>query len=218
MDSIGKEFMEKTKYRNLEASAQSRGLPQPTLEAGYDFQKPVTKLPSPAGLQLGNTPLIDVINSRRSVRQYSEKPLSLQELSYLLWCTQGVQKAKAGIATLRTVPSAGARHAFETYVLANKMEGLNPGVYRLLALEHKLVEENLDPDIAGQVVAGCLGQGFAGTSAATFIWASHTDRMTWRYGERGYRYLHLDAGHVCQNLYLAAEAIEIGRASCRERV
>ena len=210
MNGTGKEFIGKTKYKYLEQSEQSKGLPQPPLEMEYDLQKPTIKLPSHENLQYGQTPLIETINNRRSLRQYSDKALKLEELSYLLWCTQGVKKTKPGVATIRTVPSAGARHAFETYLLINNVEGLNPGLYRFLALEHKLVEVNSDPDITEKVVAGCMGQGFAGTSAATFIWVADVPRMYWRYGERGYRYLHLDAGHVCQNLYLAAESIDCG--------
>jgi SagB-type dehydrogenase family enzyme len=111
---------------------------------------------------------------------------------------------------LRTVPSAGARHAFETYLLINRVEGLKQGMYRYLALEHKLIEVNMEADIVDRTVAGCMGQATVGGSAVTFIWVAIVDRMKWRYDVRGYRYLHLDAGHVCQNLYLAAESIDCG--------
>lgn len=210
INGISNEFMEKTKYKYLSESYQSLGKQQPPLEMEYDLTKPIIKLPSPSSFKYGQKPLIDAINSRRSLRQYSGKALSLEELSFLLWCTQGVKKVINGAATLRAVPSAGARHAFETFLLINRVEGLKPGLYRFLALEHRLMEVNLDPDIGEKVVAGCLGQGFIVTSAVTFIWAADVPRMYWRYGERGYRYLHLDAGHVCQNLYLAAESIDCG--------
>jgi SagB-type dehydrogenase family enzyme len=108
------------------------------------------------------------------------------------------------------VPSAGARHAFETLLCINRVAGLPPGLYRFLALDHALIEENLEPAFADRLVEACLGQTFVKTCAATFIWVAEVYRMTYRYGERGYRYLHLDAGHVCQNLYLAAETIECG--------
>ncbi len=210
MNGIGNEFIEKTKYKYEEQSAQARGLPQPPLEMGYDLSKPLIALPKPDNSKYGKVSLIDVINNRRSVRQYSERSLSPEELSYLLWCTQGVKKVNSDKHTFRTVPSAGARHAFETYLLINKVEGLKPGLYRYLALEHKLMEINVEPGMADEIVAGCLGQGFVGLSAVTFIWAADVKRMKWRYEERGYRYLHLDAGHVCQNLYLAAESIDCG--------
>ena len=210
MQDIGQEFMEKTKHKYLGESGRSLGLPDPPTEAEYDLLKPKICLPPPTDLQLGGKTLIEVINGRKSLRQYSDMALSLEELSYLLWCTQGVKKIKPGVATLRTVPSAGARHAFGTYLLINKVDGLNPGLYRFMALEHKLIEVNLEPDIVDKAVAGCGGQSFVGSSAATFMWVANVERMKWKYDMRGYRYLHLDAGHVCQNLYLAAESIDCG--------
>ncbi|MGM0771651.1 MAG: SagB/ThcOx family dehydrogenase [Halobacteriota archaeon] len=104
-------------------------------------------------------------------------------------------------ATFRTVPSAGARYALETYILANNVEGLEKGVYRFLPIEHKLLAIRTDSDIGNNITAACLDQKFVKENAATFIWTAITYRMTYRYGQRGYRYLHLDAGHVCQNLY-----------------
>ena len=113
-------------------------------------------------------------------------------------------------ATLRTVPSAGVRHCFETYLLVNRVEGLKQGLYRFLATEHSIQEVDTDPGIAERVTQACFNQRFVMQSAATFIWTAVAYRMMWRYGERGYRYMHLDAGHACQNLYLAAEAIGCG--------
>lgn len=209
MNGIGKEFMELTKYKHLEKSEESRGVPQPPLQMEYDPVMQVVQLPSPENLKKGTVSYNEVMIERKSLRRYSDKPLSSEEFSYLLWCTQGVKQTKPGF-TKRTVPSAGARHAFETYLLVNNVEGLKPGLYRFLALENKLVEMQCETDITDKVVAGCLGQGFVGMSAVTFIWSAVVPRMKWRYGERGYRYLHLDAGHVCQNLYLAAEAVGCG--------
>lgn len=208
MNDIGKIFMEQTKYKHLEMSDQQRGVVQPPMERAYDLDKPVFKLPSPEGF--GTIPLMDAINNRRSTRKYALHALTMHELSYLLWCTQGVQKVMGTSASLRTVPSAGARHAFETFLLINNTEGLNQGLYRFLAFEHKILELETGDSIRDKIVAGCLGQGFAGTGGATFMWVADAKRMHWRYGERGYRYLHLDAGHICQNLYLAAEAIDCG--------
>lgn len=207
---IAQEFMERTKYKHLGESDQTRGLPQPPLEAEYDLLKPKISLPSPGDLKLGQDAFIGLVNGRRSLRQYSDKPYTLQELSYLLWCTQGVRRYKEGVASYRSVPSAGARHAFETYPLINRVDGVKSGLYRYLAFEHKLTEVDLEPGIADKVIAGCLGQGFIGFSAVTFLWVADAGRMRWRYDVRGYRYLHLDAGHACQNLYLAAESIGAG--------
>jgi SagB-type dehydrogenase family enzyme len=145
------------------------------------------------------------------VRRYADLALTRQELSYLLWCTQGVKQVRSdGYCTLRNVPSAGARHAFETYLLVNNVDGLEPGLYRFLAIEHKLSTVDLAPDLAERIVRACLGQRFVQTAAVTFVWVAVVYRMAWRYGQRSYRYLHLDAGHVCQNLYLAAQAVDCG--------
>ncbi len=206
----GHEFMERTKYRYTSRSDQQKGLPQPPLEIPPDPQKPVMSLPRPGSLDIPPLDLRDAIEGRRSTRSYLREPITLDELSFLLWCTQGVQQVHGDQMTFRTVPSAGARHALETYVLANAVEGLEPGMYRFLALSHQLQQVERGPAVAHRVTSACFDQQFILHSGAAFIWTAVPYRMTWRYGERGYRYLHLDAGHVCQNLYLAAEAVGCG--------
>jgi len=207
MSGIGREFIEKTKYQHLGKSDQSKGFPQPPLESEYDKTKPVTDLPPPDEIIVPNMDLREAIERRRSIRNYSREPLTMEELSYLLWCTQGVQEVTTGERTQRTVPSGGGRHVFETYLLINNVSDLRPGLYRFLAVDHKLVEIRVAADTADMITEGCLGQPIVKTCAATFIWAAVPYRVTWRYGERGYRYMLLDAGHICQNLYLAAESI-----------
>jgi len=207
---IGREFIERTKYRYLEPSDQMRGVPPPQVELGRKNDKAPVQLPDPGSVRTGGVSVKEAIERRVSVRTYSQKTLSLPELSYLLWCTQGIKEIVHGYVTLRTVPSAGARHAFETYLLVNRIDGLKPGLYRYLAVGHALEPLHLDIHAADSITEACFGQDFVKGSAATFIWAAVPYRMKWRYGERGYRYLYLDAGHVCQNLYLAAESIDCG--------
>jgi len=202
--------MEKTRYRHLDQSDQDKGLPQPPLELPAVKGRRIIELPDPRAIEAEPLGVREAIERRTSIRAYSEEPLSLAELSLLLWCTQGVKQVSNRPATLRTVPSAGARHCFETYVLANRVEGLEPGLYRFLAVDHRLQEVDLDPDVAERVTKACLDQRFIQASAATFIWTAVAYRMMWRYGERGYRYMHLDAGHACQNLYLSAETVGCG--------
>lgn len=209
-DDIGPLFMERTKYRHLEPSAQSQGLPQPPLERSCASHAPAVALPKPADVAVGRLDLRQAIERRRSVRRYSAEPLSPEELSFLLWCTQGVQQVMERQRTVRTVPSAGARHAFDTHLLVNRVTGLPPGLYRYLALAHSLCLLDARPEVSQEVTAACLGQGMVQTSAVTFVWVAVVERMRWRYGQRGYRYLHLDAGHVCQNLYLATQAVGAG--------
>jgi SagB-type dehydrogenase family enzyme len=206
----GPEFMEKTKYRYIGKSDQQKGLPQPPLELPPSPGLPLLDLPDPATLTIPPCGLRAAINARHSVRSYASEPIAPEELSFLLWCTQGVKHVHGTQATFRTVPSAGARHAFETFLLINDVEGLEPGLYRYLALSHKLQLIDSDPTLAQKITAACFDQQFILRCGVVFLWTAVPYRMTWRYGERGYRDLHLDAGHVCQNLYLAAEAVTCG--------
>ncbi|MDD1693922.1 MAG: SagB/ThcOx family dehydrogenase [Methanoregula sp.] len=206
----GKEFMEKTRYRYIGKSDQQKGLPQPPLELPADPEKPVIDLPHPASLDIPHADLRTAIEQRQSVRDYAHEPMTLDELSFLLWCTQGVKQVHGTQVTFRTVPSAGARHAFETFLLVNDVEGLEPGLYRYLALSHQIQQIDTDPTLSHRITAACFDQQFILRSGVVFLWTAVPYRMTWRYGERGYRDLHLDAGHVCQNLYLATGAVGCG--------
>jgi SagB-type dehydrogenase family enzyme len=206
----GREFMEKTKYAYIGRSDQQKGILQPPLELPPAPDLPVIVLPSPGSLEIPPMDLRIAIEHRRSIRTYVHKPLTLEDLAFLLWCTQGVKEVHAHQATFRTVPSAGARHAFETFLLVNDVEGLEPGLYRYLALSHNLQQVDDDPTLTHRITAACFDQQFIVRCGVVFLWTAVPYRMTWRYGERGYRDLHLDAGHVCQNLYLAAEAVNCG--------
>ncbi len=203
-ENIGRRFFELTKYEYLSPPPQQLGEEPPPLEAPLPGGGEILPLPDPPQTDFKN-----LVDKRTSVRSYAPEPLKLEELSYLLWCTQGVKHVEYG-HTFRTVPSAGARHALETMVLANRVEGLQPGLYRFRPLKHALQQHRLGAEVAGEITYACLGQQFIRKSAATLLWIAVVRRMTWRYGERGYRYLLLDAGHVCQNLYLAAESIGCG--------
>ncbi|MGA2669051.1 MAG: SagB/ThcOx family dehydrogenase [Ignavibacteria bacterium] len=209
MSSIGKEFLEKTKEKYFVETDQEKGLPRPPFELEYDRSKPIIELPKPEHIKLKDKHLRECIEKRRSLRDYSSKPLSPRELSYLLWCTQGVKEVTPK-NLLRNVPSAGARHPFETYILVKNVKGLKPGVYRFIGTKHSLIAHNLDEGIAQKIKDACSGQSLFDPCAVVFMWAAIAERMTWRYWERGYRYILIDAGHVCQNLYLAAESINCG--------
>lgn len=124
--------------------------------------------------------------------------------------TQGVREFVHEAAVLRTVPSAGCRHPFETYLAVLRVEGLERGIYRYLPLEHSLVHVRAIDNLPGHLTAAARGQGFAGQAAVTFIWTAIPERTEWRYAAASYKVIALDAGHVCQNLYLACEAIGAG--------
>ena len=205
---IPQDFLEASKVQNMAPSDMSKNLNQPPLQMSYEGD--LIDLPSFNDIEMPKKELKEAIVQRKSVRNYPQKALSLEELSYVLYMTQGVKKIKNSIATFRTVPSAGARHAFETYIAINRVDGLKPGLYRYLAIEHKLICIKSEHGYAKKLSAACLDQKSIEEASATLIWIADTYRMTYRYGERGYRYLFLDAGHVCQNLYLIAEQIGCG--------
>ena len=208
---IGRTFMELTKYKHQVAPTdQSALLPQPELTDAAQEGCELIDLPDPASITLPGVDLLKAITDRVSIRSYSEEPFSLEELSMLLWCTQGIKQISNRPATLRTVPSAGSRHPFETFMLINKVVGLTPGLYKYAALEHKLILVSTDASLPDKLTADCHNQAMVKNSAVTFFWVAVVYRTFWRYVERGYRYLHLDAGHICQNLYLAVEAMNAG--------
>lgn len=207
----GYEFVEETKYDHISESDQSKNKAQPPYEIPLEMGKTLIDLPEPKLITFGEYDLRRAIEERRSVRRYSEDSLSLEELSYLLWLTQGVKEINEKRAvTLRTVPSAGCRHPLETYLSISRVDGLEPGLYRFAASTHQLVVLQVEEMFNNKLTEVCLKQRQVQTSAVTFIWAAVPYRMVWRYSERSYRYLYLDAGHVCQNLHLAAESINCG--------
>jgi SagB-type dehydrogenase family enzyme len=156
-----------------------------------------------------NIPLARAVKNRMSRRNYSGDSLSLEELSFLLWATQGVRLAE-GNNTYRNVPSAGCRHSMETYLAVFDVDELESGVYRYLPLSHRLILEFKDNELSEKLITATFRQEFAGHSALTFIWTTIPNRMEWRYGPVSHKVIAMDAGHAAQNLYLACEAINSG--------
>ncbi len=209
-NKIGRDFIQLTKYENLETSLQKQGLPLPSLEEPLEKGSELFDLPSGKKFPLNEIDLLQLVEKRETLRKYLDKPLTLEELSFLLWGTQGIKSLTDQPLSKRTVPSAGSRHPFETYLLVNDVTGLSPGLYRYLALSHQLARLPSRENIKGTLTEACLKQQHVKTSAVTFAWVAVPHRTVWRYSQRGYRYIYLDAGHVCQNLYLLAEAIDCG--------
>ncbi|MCX7848506.1 MAG: SagB/ThcOx family dehydrogenase [bacterium] len=189
---------------------RERGEAMPAQEWPVPEGAEVIGLPEPGVAAPGMVDFLGLVNGRRTVRTYRAEALRLGELSYLLWCTQGVQKMEAGGKTLRTVPSAGARHAFETLVLVNAVEGLEAGLYRYVASKQGLVRMEMSAERVEELTDSFRNVQLVTQSAVVFLWVAVMKRMTWRFGARGWRYILLDAGHVCQNLYLASESIGCG--------
>jgi SagB-type dehydrogenase family enzyme len=179
------------------------------LETPYTGSGPIIHLAKPESLKPASALLENTITGRRSIRRFSTTPITMEELSWLLWCTQGVQKIMP-YSTIRTVPSAGARHPIDTYVLLNRVKGLTPGLYRYIAIEHAVAPIRTDAKIGVLLQDACLGQDMVTMAALTFFWMADVYRSAWRYSERAWRYVFLDAGHICQNLYLGATPLECG--------
>ncbi len=192
---------------------QSRGVKPPPIEKPYSDESKRIKLSKPEDWKnIGDMSIIEAIKSRKSRRKYLDKAMSLEEVSFLLWATQGVRKHIGNIA-LRNVPSAGNRHAFETYLCVLKVSGLDAGIYRYLPLEHELLFEfrkGNREELAEKIGIAALGQYFVGSSALVFVWAAIPYRTEWRYGIASHKVIAIDAGHVCQNLYAACEYINAG--------
>ncbi len=188
---------------------QRLGLPLPALQKAFPAEAKLIDLVPPDKISIGRMPVIEAIRERQSVRSYKAIALTLEELSFLLWATQGVKSImKDGYATRRTVPSGGSRHPFETYLAVQRVESLAKGLYRYLAIEHKLLLLNEDEHIDQKISDGCAD--FAHDSAVTFIWTAMPYRTEWRYGPLAPKLIAQDSGHVCQNLYLACTAIQAG--------
>jgi len=212
---INRNFM-KSNYKEMEniVSDQMKDLPQPPLQRGPDKDSEIIDLIPIEKVKIINDNLIQNIGNRKSHRQYNDKSLTLEELSFLLWASQGVksvyERDNKSYATFRTVPSAGSRHPFETYILINNVTGLKEGLYRYLAIEHKLMCISALENQSERIVDATLGQKFTGKAAAVFIWSCVAYRGEWRYNIAAHKSMLLDAGHICQNLYLACEGIEAG--------
>lgn len=193
-------------------SDQMKGLPQPPLQKPYDEDGiEIIDLPEFDKSIIEKNDIYECIRDRRSIRKFTNEPITKEEISFLLWATQGVDKIiRDGYATLRTVPSAGARHPFETYIIADRVKGIFKGVYRYLALTHQLLFLFTEDDMPEKLSYANLGQNFVGNAPLVFVWSCIPYRTEWRYHLKAHKAILIDAGHVCQNLYLAAEAIGCG--------
>ncbi|MBT3288383.1 MAG: SagB/ThcOx family dehydrogenase [Victivallales bacterium] len=196
---------------DFRATDQARGVPPPPLQKPCPSDCKRIALPPPESLRaLGKLDLFTAIANRESHREFAAAPLSLDELAFLLWATQGVREVLNPSAALRTVPSAGARHPFETYIAVRTVKGLKPGLYRYLPFDGELAQLSRTNNVVSQAGDACLGQNWMADAAAVFFWTATPQRTEWRYGAASHKVIALDAGHVCQNLYLACEAIGCG--------
>ncbi len=187
---------------------QKKGVPQPPMQNPLPAGAQLIDLEPVESLNRHDLSLFDAITQRRSFRDYTGQPLTLADLSFLLWATQGLHKIAAdGSHTLRSVPSAGACHPLETNLIVKQVTGLEPGLYRYQVLDHKLYFACPMAELTARAIDDSwLLPG----EAVLFVWTVVPYRTEWRYDFLSHKMIAFDAGHVCQNLYLASLAVGAG--------
>ena len=206
MFGAGAEFQNKTGYTRQ--SLKGRALDWEHKPPAFKRYENVERVRLTTPQVQGGMPLWETMQRRRSRREFEEAPLPLETLSQLIWATQGVTGV-AGDTLFRTAPSAGGLFPIETYLVVNAVEGLEKGLYHLFLPEWEL--EFLSAGNLGVPLArAALGQGMLSRAAVDFVWTAMVPRGAWKYEQRAYRYIYLDAGHICQNLYLACESLDLG--------
>lgn len=205
-EGIGDRYHRETKYypdKMLGRELDWSGKPSPYKE--YPGC-PRTELPRPEPAR--EMSLDEALRKRASVRDYSQEPITLADLSYLLWACAGIQRVQQGYE-FRTAPSAGALYPIDSYVVAHNVAGLGEGLYHYAVRPHAL-EELRTGDLRAETAKAALYQGVCYEAAAVFVWTAVFNRSKWKYEQRGYRYIYMDAGHIAENLYLAATSQGLG--------
>lgn len=202
---IGDEFQQKTKYSRYSINKEFVFYKKPSLYKSYPNSKKIF-LEKP--IALSKSTLDDVLKKRKSVRDFSDEPISQNQLSYLLWASTGIQRKEYGYE-FRTTPSAGALYPIETYLVINKVEEINSGVYHYAIKDHAL-EQLKQGDFSVDIAKAALDQYMCKSACVVFIWTAVFNRCKCKYGQRAYRYIYLDAGHIAQNLALASTSLELG--------
>jgi SagB-type dehydrogenase family enzyme len=204
--SIGERFHKETSLP-WQGVGGERFRATPEQPSQYKVYTDANKIELPKPEYIGMT-VEEAIKKRRSVRNYSTKPINKAQLSQLLFAAQGVTGKMYGNA-LRTAPSAGALYPFEVYIIANNVQDLPQGIYHYSVLDHTL--ELVKPgDFHSQSVDAGLSQQTLGNAGVTFVLSAIFDRVRYKYGERGCRYVYMEAGHISQNIYLQAVSLGLG--------
>jgi SagB-type dehydrogenase family enzyme len=207
--SIGDEFQAETKYHRDRMSG--RGLDWASKPDVYKEYPDCRRIELSYKTKIEALPLDEVLRKRRSVRHYADDALKIDQLSFLLWAASGIQRVE-GALTFRTAPSAGALYPIETYMVANRIEDIPVGIYHYSVKRHCL-EVLREGDFRNEIAMAALGQRVCIDAAAIFVWTAIFQRSKWKYEQRAYRYIYLDAGHIGENLALASTGIGLG--SCQ---
>jgi SagB-type dehydrogenase family enzyme len=203
---IGEEFQQKTKYDPCKMETHSLNWSsKPQLYKTIPDSKKI-KLPKP-DINKSFT-LTELLKLRKSVREYKNEPLSIAEVSNLLWAATGISRIEDKYQ-FRTAPSAGALYPIETYIVVNNITGLDKGIYHYKIEDHKL-EIVLLGNYGGPLAEAALGQDMCSEAPIVFVFTAIFQRSKWKYLQRAYRYIYLDCGHIAQNLSLAVTALGLG--------
>ena len=196
---------------NFAETDQSKGVKSPPVTKPFPENIEIIALPKPENWDWKiTTDFSKATLNRKSCRKFSSKELKLQELSYLLWSTQAIRLKINEATSKRFVPSAGSRHALETYLAILNVENLDQGIYRYLPEEHALIFIYKPEDVNKAITESVKGQSWSTGANVVFYWSAVPYRMEWRYAIASTKLILLDAGHVCQNLYLACDAVGCG--------
>jgi len=206
MNGIGDQFQQETKY--LPDKMLRHRLIWEAKPPLYKEYPEAPKVDLPSFEPSCAMSLDEALRHRKSIRDFQDKPIGQGQLSYLLWASTGIQRQEDGYA-FRTAPSAGALYPIETYVIVNYVEALEAGLYHYSIRNHHL-ELLARRELRHQITAAALGQTMCAIASAVFIWSAVFERCKWKYGQRAYRYIYLDAGHIAENLALAAVSLDLG--------
>lgn len=212
---FGDTFQSESKYQR--GRLPGGGLDWASKPAAYKRYPSAVKIPLSIPQTEGGASIWNVMRQRRSVRRFTDRPMEEAELSQLLWAAQGITGINRSLG-LRTTPSAGALYPVETYLVVHTVEGtdevhpIEPGIYHYAVEEHKL-EQLRTGDFQMEIARAALDQEIAAWADVVFVWTAVFERSKWKYKQRAYRYIYLDAGHIAQNVALGAVALGLG--SCQ---
>jgi SagB-type dehydrogenase family enzyme len=208
--TYGDNFQKMSKYKRSELLGRQLDFSKkPPLYKEYPANLERVRLEKPQ--MEGGLPLYNILQQRRSERSFSGKTIALSKLAQVLWSTQGITRTDQD-HQFRTAPSAGALYPIETYCLINRVDQIKPGLYHYQVADHNLVLIKAG-DYGDDLARAALGQKMMRDASFNLVWSAMIERSKWKYEQRAYRYIYLDAGHIGQNASLAA--VSCGLGSCQ---
>ncbi|HON81481.1 MAG TPA: SagB/ThcOx family dehydrogenase [Methanoregulaceae archaeon] len=199
--------MEKTRYPDYSTVDMILRVPEPSPELPVPKGTKIIKLPSPKRIRIPEMPVRKALENWEPVGFFSRSSLTMKELSYLLWCMQGERKLDGSLTRIRNVPSSGERHPIDTYFVAGEIEDLPTGIYHYLPGTHRIAAIREDSDIPFSMGTASMNFKVITRASVTFLWIASPHRSVWALGNRGYRSIFIETGHICQALIMASACI-----------